>query len=260
MAQSVTFIENVVGNFIENVIENIPPVSKGDPMNGIDIEHSLESSLNTLGAHTVRSGDLDNLYKLDFVITHFDSVPCFRSIGVQVTTKRDNRSKMNEFATKQHSTVLAVYVELAGVSTEAFVAPLVYAALLSHANTKGASPVIGLRVATDGIEWFPVTATHAVKGDKLRGTLQRIHAKGYGFILGENNETFFYHATDIKNDPVLRDTVENLQKTADPWNDVNLPVRFVNNGFERENATNQSAWDVVRDLPSPIVVEDTTTT
>lgn len=224
-------------------------------MTGIRTEHSIEAALNALGAKTVRTDELDHQYKIDFVVTHFEGVPRFLPIGVQVTTVRDNRSKMNEFVAKQRGVVSrAVYLEIVGVEEEPWVGAVVYAALLVHANLKDAPAVMGLRVSCEGVEWFQVTTAKAVRGELLHGTLQRIHAKGYGFILAKTGETFFYHATDI-DDPTLRDTLERLQKVSAPWSDVDVEVTFANNGYEREGATQQSARNVTRYLPAVEVVE-----
>jgi hypothetical protein len=83
---------------------------------GFDFEDRIVTKLENIGCKLQRDQRLDHKYKLDFKVISFPDNPGTYSLGVQVTTKRDDFEKQEEFeATQRNTSVVhkALYLELA---------------------------------------------------------------------------------------------------------------------------------------------------
>ncbi len=82
---------------------------------GFDFEDRICTKLETIGCRLQRDQRLDHKYKLDFKVISFPDNPGTYSLGVQVTTKRDDYEKQNEFESLHRTSNVAqkaLYVEL----------------------------------------------------------------------------------------------------------------------------------------------------
>ncbi len=83
---------------------------------GFDFEDRICTKLESIGCRLQRDQRLDHKYKLDFKVISFPDNPGTYSLGVQLTTKRDDYEKQEEFeALQRNSSVVhkALYLELA---------------------------------------------------------------------------------------------------------------------------------------------------
>ncbi len=82
---------------------------------GFDFEDRICTKLETIGCKLQRDQRLDHKYKLDFKVIAFPDNPGTYSLGVQVTTKRDDYEKQQEFEASQRNSNVAqkaLYLEL----------------------------------------------------------------------------------------------------------------------------------------------------
>jgi hypothetical protein len=82
---------------------------------GFDVEDRICTKLESIGCRLQRDQKLDHKYKLDFKVISFPDNPGTYSLGVQVTTKRDDYEKQQEFEMLQKSSSVAhksLYLEL----------------------------------------------------------------------------------------------------------------------------------------------------
>jgi len=82
---------------------------------GFDFEDRICTKLEGIGCRLQRDQKLDHKYKLDFKVISFPDNPGTYSLGVQVTTRRDDFEKQHDFdALHQVSSVAqkALYLEL----------------------------------------------------------------------------------------------------------------------------------------------------
>lgn len=216
---------------------------------GQKLEQRLIQLLNDAGVQTISSEDLDHLYKVDFIATHFSGIPKMRPVGVQVTSSIGDAGKLGEFVAKQRAakyTERSIYLEIEGPDLVPGVDKVVHAALLLFTLNPKTDPIQVLRVYQDLSHEFMPVDQEAPKDAKLRGVFTKIHANGYGFIVS-GSESFFVHVSRIT-DKVLLETVVSIQRTATPWAEVDFEVEFTNMGRDRANTANQSAGDIVRVL------------
>ncbi len=83
---------------------------------GFDFEDRICTKLESIGCRLQRDQRLDHKYKLDFKVIAFPDNPGTYSLGVQVTTKRDDFDKQQEFEALQRNSSVAqkaLYLELA---------------------------------------------------------------------------------------------------------------------------------------------------
>src|SRR5579862_3833654 len=83
---------------------------------GFDFEDRICTKLESIGCRLQRDQRLDHKYKLDFKVIAFPDNPGTYSLGVQVTTKRDDYDKQQEFEALQRASSVAnkaLYLELA---------------------------------------------------------------------------------------------------------------------------------------------------
>lgn len=84
---------------------------------GFDFEDRICTKLEQIGCRLQRDQKLDHKYKLDFKVISFPDNPGTYSLGVQVTSKRDDFEKQHEFDALQRISNVAhkaLYLELAG--------------------------------------------------------------------------------------------------------------------------------------------------
>ena len=82
---------------------------------GFDVEDRICTKLESIGCRLQRDQKLDHKYKLDFKVISFPDNAGTYSLGVQVTTKRDDYEKQQEFEMLQKSSSVAhksLYLEL----------------------------------------------------------------------------------------------------------------------------------------------------
>ncbi len=82
---------------------------------GFDFEDRICTKLESIGCKLQRDQRLDHKYKLDFKVIAFPDNPGTYSLGVQVTTKRDDYEKQQEFEASQRNSNVAqkaLYLEL----------------------------------------------------------------------------------------------------------------------------------------------------
>ena len=82
---------------------------------GFDFEDRICTKLEGIGCRLQRDQKLDHKYKLDFKVISFPDNPGTYSLGVQVTTKRDDVDKQTEFEAIQRVSSVAqkaLYLEL----------------------------------------------------------------------------------------------------------------------------------------------------
>lgn len=82
---------------------------------GFDFEDRICTKLETIGCRLQRDQRLDHKYKLDFKVISFPDNPGTYSLGVQVTTRRDDYEKQNEFENLHRTSSVAqraLYLEL----------------------------------------------------------------------------------------------------------------------------------------------------
>jgi hypothetical protein len=82
---------------------------------GFDFEDRICTKLDSIGCKLQRDQRLDHKYKLDFKVIAFPDNPGTYSLGVQLTTKRDDYEKQQEFEASQRNTNVAqkaLYLEL----------------------------------------------------------------------------------------------------------------------------------------------------
>src|SRR5204863_10039799 len=82
---------------------------------GFDFEDRICTKLEGIGCRLQRDQKLDHKYKLDFKVISFPDNPGTYSLGVQVTSKRDDREKQIEFESLQcvsHVAHKALYLVL----------------------------------------------------------------------------------------------------------------------------------------------------
>jgi hypothetical protein len=82
---------------------------------GFDFEDRICTKLESIGCRLQRDQRLDHKYKLDFKVISFPDNPGTYSLGVQLTTKRDDYEKQHEFNTLHQTSSVsqkALYLEL----------------------------------------------------------------------------------------------------------------------------------------------------
>ena len=82
---------------------------------GFDFEDRICTKLESIGCKLQRDQRLDHKYKLDFKVIAFPDNPGTYSLDVQVTTKRDDYEKQQEFEASQRNSNVAqkaLYLEL----------------------------------------------------------------------------------------------------------------------------------------------------
>jgi hypothetical protein len=82
---------------------------------GFDFEDRICTKLESIGCRLQRDQRLDHKYKLDFKVISFPDNPGTYSLGVQLTTKRDDYEKQQEFDTLHQTSSVAqkaLYLEL----------------------------------------------------------------------------------------------------------------------------------------------------
>jgi hypothetical protein len=82
---------------------------------GFDFEDRICTKLEHIGCRLQRDQRLDHKYKLDFKVISFPDNPGTYSLGVQVTTKRDDYDKLQAFESMQRASSVAqkaLYLEL----------------------------------------------------------------------------------------------------------------------------------------------------
>ena len=83
---------------------------------GFDFEDRICTKLESIGCRLQRDQRLDHKYKLDFKVISFPDNPGTYSLGVQVTSKRDDYEKQMDFETLHRTSNVAnkaLYLELA---------------------------------------------------------------------------------------------------------------------------------------------------
>lgn len=82
---------------------------------GFDFEDRICTKLEGIGCRLQRDQKLDHKYKLDFKVISFPDNPGTYSLGVQLTTRRDDFEKQTDFETLQRNSSVAqkaLYLEL----------------------------------------------------------------------------------------------------------------------------------------------------
>ncbi|HWD97928.1 MAG TPA: hypothetical protein VG345_02785 [Bryobacteraceae bacterium] len=82
---------------------------------GFDFEDRICTKLESIGCRLQRDQRLDHKYKLDFKVISFPDNPGTYSLGVQLTTRRDDYEKQQEFDTLHQTSSVsqkALYLEL----------------------------------------------------------------------------------------------------------------------------------------------------
>jgi hypothetical protein len=82
---------------------------------GFDFEDRICTKLESIGCRLQRDQRLDHKYKLDFKVISFPDNPGTYSLGVQVTTRRDDYEKQTEFESLHRTSSVAqkaLYLEL----------------------------------------------------------------------------------------------------------------------------------------------------
>ena len=122
---------------------------------GLNAEDRLQTLLERFGCNLIEGPKLDHEHKLDFVVSSFPQVPRLFHLGVQVTTRLDDRDKQALFlkVSRENPAVdKNLYVELeAGLNLEKGGGFLVMMALAEFMHNKlhVGEGIRGLRITSD---------------------------------------------------------------------------------------------------------------
>jgi hypothetical protein len=147
---------------------------------GLNAEDRLRTLLERYGCTLIEGPRFDHEHKLDFVVSGFPQIPWLFHLGVQVTTRVDDRTKQATFlkiVRENPVTNRNVYLEMEpGVNLEKGGAFIVLAALVEFLHNRQHSDdgVVGLRVGAD-LKYHFYDLAHAVA---LPGALIRPSSVG----------------------------------------------------------------------------------
>lgn len=142
---------------------------------GLNAEDRLRTLLERYGCTLIEGPRFDHEHKLDFVVSGFPQIPWLFHLGVQVTTRIDDRTKQATFlkiVRENPVTNRNIYLEMEpGVNLEKGGAFIVLTALVEflHNRLHSDAGVIGLRVSSD-LKYHFYDLAHAVA---LPGGLSR---------------------------------------------------------------------------------------
>lgn len=147
---------------------------------GLNAEDRLRTLLERYGCTLIEGPRFDHEHKLDFVVSGFPQIPWLFHLGVQVTTRIDDRTKQATFLKiirENPVTNRNIYLEMEpGVNLEKGGAFVVLTALVEflHNRLHADDGVIGLRVSSD-LKYHFYDLAHAVA---LPGGLYRPLSSG----------------------------------------------------------------------------------
>jgi hypothetical protein len=147
---------------------------------GLNAEDRLRTLLERYGCTLIEGPRFDHEHKLDFVVSGFPQIPWLFHLGVQVTTRIDDRTKQATFlkiVRENPVTNRNIYLEMEpGVNLEKGGAFVVLTALVEflHNRLHSDDGVIGLRVSSD-LKYHFYDLAHAVA---LPGGLSRPASAG----------------------------------------------------------------------------------
>lgn len=147
---------------------------------GLNAEDRLRTLLERYGCTLIEGPRFDHEHKLDFVVSGFPQIPWLFHLGVQVTTRIDDRTKQATFlkiVRENPVTNRNVYLEMEpGVNLEKGGAFIVLTALVEFLHNRQHSDdgVMGLRVGSD-LKYHFYDLAHAVA---LPGPLTRPASMG----------------------------------------------------------------------------------
>jgi len=142
---------------------------------GLNAEDRLRTLLERYGCTLIEGPRFDHEHKLDFVVSGFPQIPWLFHLGVQVTTRIDDRTKQATFlkiVRENPVTNRNIYLEMEpGVNLEKGGAFVVLTALVEflHNRLHADAGVIGLRVSSD-LKYHFYDLAHAIS---LPGGLSR---------------------------------------------------------------------------------------
>jgi len=134
---------------------------------GLNAEDRLRTLLERYGCTLIEGPRFDHEHKLDFVVSGFPQIPWLFHLGVQVTTRIDDRTKQATFlkiVRENPVTNRNVYLEMEpGVNLEKGGAFVVLTALVEFLHNRQHSDdgVMGLRVGSD-LKYHFYDLAHAV--------------------------------------------------------------------------------------------------
>lgn len=134
---------------------------------GLNAEDRLRTLLERYGCTLIEGPRFDHEHKLDFVVSGFPQIPWLFHLGVQVTTRIDDRTKQATFlkiVRENPVTNRNVYLEMEpGVNLEKGGAFIVLTALVEFLHNRQHSDdgVMGLRVGSD-LKYHFYDLAHAV--------------------------------------------------------------------------------------------------
>ncbi len=147
---------------------------------GLNAEDRLRTLLERYGCTLIEGPRFDHEHKLDFVVSGFPQIPWLFHLGVQVTTRIDDRTKQATFlkiVRENPVTNRNIYLEMEpGVNLEKGGAFVVLTALVEflHNRLHSDDGVMGLRVGSD-LKYHFYDLAHAVA---LPGGLMRPSSMG----------------------------------------------------------------------------------
>lgn len=134
---------------------------------GLNAEDRLRTLLERYGCTLIEGPRFDHEHKLDFVVSGFPQIPWLFHLGVQVTTRIDDRTKQATFlkiVRENPVTNRNIYLEMEpGVNLEKGGAFVVLTALVEFLHNRQHSDdgVVGLRVGSD-LKYHFYDLAHAV--------------------------------------------------------------------------------------------------
>lgn len=144
---------------------------------GLNAEDRLRTLLERYGCTLIEGPRFDHEHKLDFVVSGFPQIPWLFHLGVQVTTRIDDRTKQATFlkiVRENPVTNRNVYLEMEpGVNLEKGGAFIVLTALVEFLHNRQHSDdgVMGLRVGADlKYHFYDLAHAVALPGPLLRPT------------------------------------------------------------------------------------------
>ena len=160
---------------------------------GLNAEDRLRTLLERYGCTLIEGPRFDHEHKLDFVVSGFPQIPWLFHLGVQVTTRIDDRTKQATFlkiVRENPVTRHNIYLEMEpGVNLEKGGAFVVLTALVEflHNRLHADAGVIGLRVSSDlKYHFYDLAHAVALPGGLMRpasssaSTAQPAFARTYG--------------------------------------------------------------------------------
>jgi hypothetical protein len=148
----------------------------------------------------------DHVYKLDFIVDRFKNIAKLIPVGVQITTRLDDITKMRNFLLERRKKTLvdrSIYIEVhPDVDINNWGAELIYNALVSFVfeNRLREKDILGVRIKPDvTYEFFDLEESIKQRQETHNGKIFRYFPdKGYGFIEVEDKGNWYFDRTSIK--------------------------------------------------------------